>query len=253
MRILCLVQARMSSGRMHGKILRELCGAPMIVHLLNSLSHSKTISETVVATTASKNDDVLVDLLERRGDPYYRGSEDDVLSRYAGAMRRYGADYVVRITADNPLTDPEIVDATVGLATATARGRRRCDYASNHIVKTYPLGYVVEVISAGALAAVEAAAQTGADREHVTWYLLRNLAKFETRNLLAPGHLTHPDWRLTVDTAEDFEMMRHVFDALYVRGAFIRYQDVARLLVERPDLLKINSHIKQKSPRGRAG
>lgn len=223
--------------------MKDLCDIPMIEHILLSLTHSRTITDTVVATTTNEADDILVDLLESRGYKYFRGDEDDVLLRYLDALKAHPAEYVVRITADNPLTDPEIVDSVVTLAMSD-----KYEYTSNHLQKTYPLGYVVEVISERALVKTERLAQSMADREHVTLYLYNNRAEFNVGNLAAPAELRHPDWRLTVDTKEDFLLMEKIFKQLYRKNAFIKYSDVAKLLLSRPDLLAINAKIRQRDP-----
>lgn len=245
MRVLCLVQARMASERLYGKVLHDICGRPMLEHILRSLSHSKTISKTVVATTTSGVDDKLADFLKKNRHGYFRGSEDDVLLRFIDASRAHPSDYIVRITADNPLTDPSVVDSVVGLAASTG-----CDYASNHLTPTFPLGFVVEVVSAKTLLEVEGITSDPADREHVTWFIYRNRGRFHTENFPAPPGLEHPDWRLTVDTAEDMRLVREIFGSLYRSEGHIKYRDVVNLLLRRPDLLKINSDVRQRHPSG---
>lgn len=245
MRVLCLVQARMASERFYGKVLRDICGRPMLEQILRSLSHSKTVSETVVATTTNGADDVLADFLKRGGYGYFRGSEDDVLLRFVGASRAHPSDYIVRITADNPLTDPGIVDSVVDLAVSSG-----CDYASNHLTPTFPLGFVVEVVSTKMLLKVEEMTCEPADREHVTRFICRNRGRFRTKNFPAAPGLAHPGWRLTVDTAEDLRLVRAVFESLYRNDGYIKYRDVVNLLLKRPDLLNINSKVHQRRPGG---
>lgn len=243
MKVLCFVQARMSSRRLPGKVMHVICGKPMIEHILNSLAFAKAISDTVVVTTTNPKDDELANFLEKKQFKYFRGEECDVLSRFTNALRVYPADYIVRITADNPLTDPELVDRTVGLAIS-----RGCDYVSNHLKKTFPLGYVVEVISAKTLLKIERITRNPNDREHVTLYVHKNPDKFSCENLLALQNLIYPHWRLTVDTMEDLELMQHIFKSLYRKNSYIKYSDVVRFLLENPDLLQINSKVQQKHP-----
>lgn len=240
-RVACFVQARMSSERLPRKILQKIGNQYMIEHILDSLVYAKTLSNVVVSTTTSPADDILVDMLEERNHTYFRGSENDVLTRFADTLQSNPAEYVVRITADNPLTDPEIVDAVVNLAVTT-----KCDYAANHLHRTFPLGYVVEVISADTLLNIARHAQSSDDREHVTWHVYKNPQNFDTKNLSSPPDLEHPDWRLTVDTREDLELMRLIFKALYKQDTYIRYEDVVKLICKNPSLLRINSHVQQR-------
>ena len=243
MKVLCLLQARMDSERFPGKIMKDISGIPIIGHILHFLSYSKNIDKIVVATTTNFSDDILVNYLDKHNWKYFRGDENDVLLRYVDALKQFPADYVVRITADNPLTDPEIVDSVIEQAIIT-----KSDYSSNHLIKTYPLGYVVEVLSAKTLLNIEKLTQNPKDREHVTWYIYQNRDKFNTSNFLAPTNLSHPNWRLTVDTKEDFELVEKIFSLLYKENGFIKYSDVVNLLLEKPELLQINRNIEQKYP-----
>ena len=243
MKVLCLLQARMNSERLPEKIMKEISGVPIIGHILHFLSFSKKIDEIIVATTTNSSDDVLVNYLDKHNWKYFRGDENDVLLRYVDALKQFPADYVVRITADNPLIDPEIVDSVIEQAIIT-----KSDYSSNHLIKTYPLGYVVEVINAKTLLNIEKLTQNSDDREHVTWYVYQNRDKFSTSNFLAPTNLFHPNWRLTVDTKEDFQLIEKIFGLLYKENSFIKYSDVVNLLLEKPELLQINQNIEQKYP-----
>ena len=243
MKINCIVQARMASERFPGKIMKNLSGKPMIAQLLNSLTFSKKIDELIVATTTNSSDDVLVEYLQKNHWKYFRGNENDVLKRYVDTVAQFPADYIVRITADNPLTDPEIVDFVIDRAISS-----QPDYISNHLVKTYPLGYVVEIISTKALIEIEKISKTTQEREHVTWHIIQNQDKFLVENFSAPENLIHPDWRLTVDTEEDFELIQKIYSKLSTKGNFIKYEDVVNLILEKPELLKINCNVQQKVP-----
>ena len=243
MKVNCIIQARMSSQRLPGKIMKIISGKPMIEHLLLSLTHCKNINEIIVATTTNKEDDLLVDFLEKNNWKYFRGDEHDVLLRYVHTLEKFPAEYVVRITADNPLTDPQIVDSVIEKAIQT-----KSEYVSNHLIKTYPLGYVVEVISAKTLLRIEKITKKPEDREHVTWYVYRNKDKFKTSNLKAPADLSFPNWRLTVDTKEDFLLIEKIYHKLFKKNSFIKYNEVIKLLLKFPEFLQINQNIKQKIP-----
>jgi len=242
MNIICMVQARMVSSRLPEKVMITLSGKPMIQHILESLVRSKTITDTdlVVLTTTQKRDDKLVKYLKKNNWKYFRGDEDDVLKRYYDAAIRYNADYIIRITADNPLTDPSIVDLVV-----TKAIENKVDYASNNLLKTYPLGYVVEVISRNTLEKIEKLARGSILREHVTPYIYKNLKKFKTLNVATTKSLSYPNWRLTVDTIEDFKLIKKIFENLYSENKSIKYEDVVEFILKNPELLKINKNIRQ--------
>jgi len=231
----------MVSSRLPEKVMITLSGKPMIQHILESLVRSKTITDIVVLTTTKKRDDKLVKYLKKNNWKYFRGDENDVLKRYYDAAIRYNADYIIRITADNPLTDPSIVDLVV-----TKAIENKVDYASNNLLKTYPLGYVVEVISRNTLEKIEKLARGSILREHVTPYIYKNLKKFKTLNVAAPKSLSYPNWRLTVDTIEDFKLIKKIFENLYSENESINYKEVIKLLLRKPELLSINRNIKQK-------
>lgn len=240
MNIICMVQARMVSSRLPEKVMITLSGKPMIQHILESLVRSKTITDLVVLTTTQKRDDKLVKYLKKNNWKYFRGDENDVLKRYYDAAIRYNADYIIRITADNPLTDPSIVDLVV-----TKAIENKVDYASNNLLKTYPLGYVVEVISRNTLEKIEKLARGSILREHVTPYIYKNLKKFKTLNVATTKSLSYPNWRLTVDTIEDFKLIKKIFENLYSENKSIKYEDVVEFILKNPELLKINKNIRQ--------
>jgi len=241
MNVICMVQARMGSSRLPGKVLHKLKGKPLIEHILESLSFSKEITQLIVVTTNNPQDNVLVDYLIKSDWKYFRGDEEDVLKRYVDAIKIFGGDYIVRITADNPLIDPEIVDEVIRNAL-----NNNVEYASNDLEKTYPLGYSVEVISRNVLEKLEELTTEKSFREHVTFYILKNPKLFKILNVRAPDDLCYPDWRLTVDTKEDFKLLEIIFENLYSKNQPIKYKDVVRFLKNNPNLLKINRHIKQK-------
>lgn len=243
MKVNCIIQARMSSERLPGKVMRILSGKPMIEHLLTSLTYSKKIDQIIVATTTNPSDDVIVNYLQKNNWKFFRGDENDVLLRYVDTLKQFPADYVVRITADNPLIDPTIVDSVIEQAIST-----QSDYSSNHLIKTYPLGYVVEVVSAKTLFKIEKLTHNPEDHEHVTWYIYQNRDKFNTSNFLASAELTYPHWRLTVDTKEDFQLIEKIFSILYKKNNFIKYSDVVDTLIKNPELLQINCDVEQKYP-----
>jgi spore coat polysaccharide biosynthesis protein SpsF len=209
-RTVIIAQARMCSTRLPGKVLMDLGGEPMVDRVLERARRARMVDEIVVATSTDPSDDVLVEHLESRGAKVLRGSLDDVLSRYMLAARETKADIVVRITCDCPLIDPGVIDETIK-AFAT---QSTVDYCSNTLIRTYPIGMDTEVLSTEALFWADAAATKPHEREHVTPFIYQHPERFRLRNVNAPEWAAHPDWRLTVDTAEDLVVLRALYQRL---------------------------------------
>lgn len=205
-RVVCVVQARMGSSRLPGKVLMELGGVPMLELLLRRLAPID-LGGTVVATTDRPLDDPIAELCASQSVPVVRGSESDVLSRFIAVLDRHDADHVVRITADCPLSDPALVQSVVSLHL-----ERGADYTSNVWPRTFPRGLDVEVATADALRTAAAEAVHPAEREHVTPFLYRHPERFRMANLRSPADRSDLSW--TVDTSGDLERVR----ALVERG-----------------------------------
>ena len=239
MKTVIIVQARMTSTRLPGKVLLPLAGEPMLVRLLERLRRVQRAHGLVIATTTNATDDAIAALSAQRGVPCHRGSEHDVLSRYAEAARLHGADAVVRITSDCPLIDPVLIDQLI--ATFEAGDN---DYVSNMLPPTWPYGMAVEVFSAAALAQAHAEATQAAEREHVTPFIYWHPERYRLRNVASPVDLSHHRW--TVDTPEDYELVRRLFDHLMPTHPQFTLADVLALLEAHPGWIAINQHIRQK-------
>lgn len=208
MTALAIVQARMSSTRLPGKVLADVCGEPMLALLLRRLARARNVAEIRVATSARDDDDAIAALARSLGHGAYRGSLDDVLGRFAGAAAGH-AGPIVRITADCPLVDPGIVDAVIELFERTPG----CAYASNVEPRTYPDGLDVEVISAAALHAADAESTDAAEREHVTAGVRGRPERWPSAGLVCePEDLGELRW--TVDTAADLAFVRALAERL---------------------------------------
>lgn len=239
MKTLIIVQARMTSTRLPGKVLLPLAGEPMLTRLIERLRRVRRADGIVVATTTNATDDPIAALCAQLGVPCHRGSEHDVLSRYADAARVHGADVVVRITSDCPLIDPALIDQTIA-----AFDEGGSDYVSNMLPPTWPYGMAVEVFSAAALAQAHAEATQAAEREHVTPFLYWHPERYRLRNVASPVDLSQHRW--TVDTPEDFELVGRLFDHLMPNHPHFTQADVLALLDQHPDWIAINQHIQQK-------
>jgi spore coat polysaccharide biosynthesis protein SpsF (cytidylyltransferase family) len=205
MKTLVVVQARMGSTRLPGKVLADLAGRPLLGFLLDRLAGLPW--ERVVATSDLGRDDPVAAAAAEVDVPVVRGPEQDVLARFALALDTHAPDVVVRLTADCPLTDPELVRRAIELQNATG-----ADYVSNTVVRTFPDGLDVEVVRASALAQAAAEATDPFDREHVTPFVYRHPDRFSHEVLRNDVDLSAERW--TVDTAEDLEFVRSVVDQL---------------------------------------
>lgn len=206
--ILAVLQARMSSSRLPGKVMRPILGQPMIGRQIERLRRCEAIDRLVVATTLDRSDDPLAAYCQELGVKVFRGSLADVLGRFQGAaLVCGGAEHVVRLTADCPLAEPGVIDACVRLHLATG-----ADYTSNTIERTYPDGLDVEVMRAGAMAEAAREADDAYEREHVTPFLYRRPERYRIAQLRQTRNLS--DLRWTVDTAEDLAFVERVFEAL---------------------------------------
>jgi spore coat polysaccharide biosynthesis protein SpsF len=238
-RTVALVQARVGSTRLPGKVLMHVAGAPLLAHVVDRTRRARRVDEVVVATTTQPGDDSIERLALARGWPVTRGSEDDVLDRFVQAARVHDAGVVVRITADCPLMDPTIIDDVID---AYAAGD--WDYASNTLdERTYPRGLDVEVIGRDAL---ERAWRDDADparREHVTPYVYRHPELF--RLLPVPGPIDASQHRWCVDTPEDLHLVRWIYAALG-RDDF-GWREALHVVEQHPEWEAINRDVEQKA------
>ncbi len=208
-----IIQARMTSSRLPGKVLADLGGKPLIERMIARVRRARALDAIWLATTAKTTDDPLATLCDRLGVPVHRGDEHDVLARFLGAARAAEADIVVRLTADCPMSDPALIDEIVA-----DYGKGGADYVSNVLVRTYPDGLDVEVFSCAALEDAAANATEPFHREHVTPWLQTGFrpglatGRFRVRHVVNDIDLGVMRW--TVDEAEDLDLIRKLFAAL---------------------------------------
>ncbi len=221
--ILAILQARMSSSRLPGKVMKPILGMPMIGRQLERLARCATLERTVVATSLDESDDGLAEYVERLGVRVFRGSLHDVLGRFQGAAIAHGpAAHVVRLTADCPLADPAVIDACVRMHLEAG-----ADYTSNTVERTFPVGLDVEVMTAEALRLMQAEARDPYEREHVTPYLYRHPERFRIAQLKQAKDLSARRW--TVDTPQDFEFASRVYYMLYPTKPAFTQADILKL------------------------
>lgn len=225
---LAVVQARMSSTRLPGKVLADVHGAPMVLRQIERVRAASLVDDVVVATSVDPTDDALVEVLAAAGIPSHRGSLHDVLDRYLSVARARGVDRLLRLTADCPLTDPAVIDAVVAAHEAAGT-----DYASNVLERTFPRGLDVESVTVEALARVAEVA-TPAEREHVTQGIYRRPELFSLTSVTQ--EVDHSDLRWTVDTAADLEFVRAVYAELGEISGVFDSEAILALLERRPEL-----------------
>lgn len=241
MNTIAIVQARMGSNRLPGKVLMDIAGQTALSRVIGRLSCARYLSEIVVATTISPLDDLLVQECRKLGVPYFRGAEQDVLSRYCKAAAAFHADVIVRITSDCPLIDPGVVDNVIA-----AFHENRPDLACNELPRTFPRGLDTEVFTIGALQLVEECATRPYQREHVTSIFYERQDIFRIHSVCAATNCSH--YRLTLDTAEDLQLIRAIYSQFDGRDDFT-WQEVVELLMASPGLAAINGHVLQKPVR----
>ena len=239
MRVLGVVQARCGSTRLPNKVLADLAGEPMVARVMQRLSRATTVDEILVATSDRPADDAIAQLADARGWKTFRGSEDDVLSRFHGAAAPLHPEVVVRVTADCPLLDPSIVDRVV-----ETLFRDGADYASNTLPpRTYPLGLDVEAFRFESLCEAHADDTDPGTREHVTPYLYRHPERFRLARVDAPKDASSHRW--TVDTPEDLDLVRRIYGAF--EGDPGGFTEILETMESHPEWVALNAHVEQKA------
>jgi spore coat polysaccharide biosynthesis protein SpsF len=241
MRTVAIIQARMGSSRLPGKVLADLAGQSMLARVVGRLRAARTIDDVVIATTTAPIDDPVIAAAVELGAGIFRGPEDDVLSRYVGAARTWSADVVVRVTADCPLLDPDVVDAVVAALTA---GEAPVDYASNTHARTFPRGLDVEALYRDTLERIDRLGRSPSAREHVTAFVMEAPELFRIRQVRAADDAS--DLRWTVDTEADLALVRTLYAELGLAAGARPYADVVAAVRARPELTAINGHVVQK-------
>ena len=235
MTVVAIIQARMGSTRFPGKVLAEINNQPLLEILIARVRRSKSIEKIVVATTTEADDDVLCDWLNVNHIEYFRGSERDVLDRFWNCAKLFNADIVVRITADDPLKDPDIIDEIVGVLQSSGV----IDYASNTLKPSYPEGLDIEAFRFWALAKAHAEALLDSEREHVTPFIWKNSKIFKLHNLEMSPDLSA--WRWTVDKPEDLDFIKSLLN-LAEDDIFLSYRALIQIVKRNLFLIDINSN-----------
>lgn len=233
-----IVQARMGSTRLPGKVLMDLHGQPNLWHVIQRCRAAKKADDVIVATTDLAEDDVIATNCAAWGIPYSRGSSSDVLSRYHDAAKKFESGVIVRVTADCPFVDPAIIDLLIDeLGSA--------DYATNIYLRDFPHGLDAEVVTRPALDAMQQEATLSFHREHVTPFIREHEERFTIHKVAMPPAYRFPQFRLTLDTQEDYQLIRRIYAELHRPGTLVSVPGVLRWLLKNPDAAAINSKVRQ--------
>jgi spore coat polysaccharide biosynthesis protein SpsF len=241
LRTIIIVQARLGSTRLPGKIFKKVLEKPLLTYEIERLQRVTLADEVIIATTTNPLDQGVVDFCHHLQIPVFRGSEEDVLDRYYQAAKNFGAEVVVRVSGDCPLIDPQIIDEVLAFF---LNNFPTYQYVSNTLERTYPRGMDVEVFSFNVLEKAAKAATRPEEREHVTPYIYRHPEWFALANIRCESNESH--FRLTVDTIEDFQLVSAILEALYPTNPNFTMHDVLDLLKKHPEWININAHIQQK-------
>lgn len=236
--VVAIVQARMQSSRLPGKVLRDLCGRPMLARVVGRVGRARAVERVVVAAPDDAENEPIAALCRRLGVPCFRGSHHDVLDRFHRAAEAFAARVVVRITADCPLVDPQVIDQVVA-----ALLEHQPDYASNVLRRGWPRGLDTEVVTSDALRRASNEARLPYQRIHVTPYIYEHPERFRLHSVAGPCNLGH--WRWTVDTPADLEFARAIYEQFSGDDRF-GWHEVKRLVAQRPQLAAINAQVRQK-------
>ena len=242
MKIAAIIEARMRSTRLPGKVFLPVLGKPVIEMMVERIKHARYIDKIIIATTTDKSDDRIEELCKRLDIDCYRGSEDDVLSRVLEAARAHKVDLICELTGDCPLIDPIIIDQVVTMYMSGFY-----DYTANGFnEQTYPRGLDVKVFPTSVLEKTAKLTTNAIDHVHVSCFIYHNPKIFRLGGITAPAAVFGPDIRITLDTAEDYELIKRIFEALYKKNKIFLAKDIVKYLRDNPELLKINRHVRQK-------
>ncbi len=241
MKIVAIIQARMGSTRLSGKVMKDIKGKTVLCHVIERVNQSKLIDEIIIATTVKQSDDVISAEALKYGSTVFRGSEEDVLSRYYYAAKENNADIVVRITSDCPVIDPNVVDEIIQFYLDNEYGIVT-NAGSNLSKRTFPRGLDTEVFSYKLLEEAFNNAKEKYQREHVTPFIYENSKK--TYDFVSD--IDHSKHRWTLDTKEDFELIDTIYDRLYKGSHDFYLEEILELFEQEPNLFDINAHIEQK-------
>ena|SRR3989338_3553423 len=235
MKVIAIIQARMKSIRLPGKVMKKVLGKPLIGYLLERLNFSKKINKIILATSTDSSNDILCNYVTHQGFEVYRGKETDVLDRFYQAAQLYRSASIVRITGDCPLVDPQVVDSVISFFKS-----QPWDYVSNCHPPSYPDGLDTEIFSYQALTKAWMEAKLLHEREHVTPYM-RQAGKFKVGNVVANSPCPNERW--TIDNEEDFILIKSIIENLYRNNSCFTMDDIIKFKIKNQNIFLVNKHI----------
>lgn len=243
MKVVGIVEARMGSSRLPGKVLLPFGATPALELLIERIRTSEKLDEVVVATTEEKNDQAIVELCQKIGIKSFSGSENDVMKRVLDAACHFEGDLICELMGDSPFLDPVEIDRAISEYEA-----RDCDYLSNFCPQNnYPLGFAVQVYRTTVLAKAASMTQDPIHRSHVTTFIYQNPDLFKIAGIEPPPECKVPEFRLALDQREDYEAMLAVFEGLNGhKKPHFSMQDCVRFLKNNPHVVRINQNVRSK-------
>ncbi len=235
---LAIIQARMSSTRLPGKVIKSILGQPLLIRLVERVKRSNQLDNIVVATSREVTDDVIAELCEQHSIQCYRGSLEDVLDRFYQAASLFCPSNIIRITGDCPLVDPELIDKIIQFHEDGG-----FDYTSNTIEPTFPDGLDVEVFKYYCLKQAWQESKLPSEREHVTPFFYNNPQRFKLGNFKGQRDLSHLRW--TVDNHEDFILVSRIYQELYPSNSNFTTKDILSFITKYPEVNNINSNFQR--------
>ena len=239
-KIVATIEARMTSSRLPGKVLLEANGKPMLEYMIERLRRSTKIDDVVVATTINKEDDPIVELCDRIGCTYYRGSESDVLERVLNAAKAVEADVIVETTGDCPFIDWRHVDYLVNFFMSN-----NYDFVANNTERTFPIGFDIRIFTTESLDHINSISDNPLDHEHVSIYYPRHPKEYKCYNWYADGPENRPDIEVTLDEYGDYQLIKSIFEGLYTAKKDFTCKDVIDYIDNNPEIKDYVKNVKR--------
>ena len=239
MTINAIIQARCGSTRFPDKVFADIDGKPLLWHVVDRLKYAKMIDEIIVATTNNSKDDRIEKWCQKEKIKHFRGSEEDVLNRYYSASKAFPSDVIVRVTADDPFKDPEIIDQVIKKLVD-----ENLDLATNNFPPSFPEGLDCEAFTFDVLELMEKSTQDSFEREHVTQYVYHHPEKFRIGNVVSDKQLSAYRW--TIDNQKDYEMVKTIY-AKRKKGStgIMLMEEILEILKDNPEITTINAQVKR--------
>ena len=243
MKIGAIIEARMSSQRLPGKVLMKAAGKPFLLHLINRIKKVKKIDDIIVATTLNANDIEIVKFCKKNNIKFFRGSEENVMNRVICAAKKYKIDLVVEITGDCPVIDSDIISQCLEMYL-----KNKVEYVTNCHRRSYPDGMDVQVYKLNTLIKSSKLTNSRLDKEHVTLYIRKNPKKFKTIHMLPPENIYWPELGLTLDDIKDYKLLKKIIEYFYKKNnEFFSCLDIINFLQKNKRIRNINESVRRKN------